>query len=459
MLNSSLEGAQDFYEGSLLFLGDEGKRSYARFVAFPKELLYRLYARDRNNNETYLEFMVQGKASSLPTPSTPSTTTTGSSVTPNTGSNETGHMNTTLTQEAAVYQANLDAKKDALLTSLKTTLSKIQNVYDTRVKNLVDTSMFKAVECLGFLSARAVDVDVPTIHKNHTQAILEAYVEISATIKRFSVGLSTDTKALGNAISNFETTFLTRILAIESEYDSVYARLKSDFDMYYDQNQALVYGLAEKIQKVDTIKTTYAQLLQSQANLYAALDAKSSVRSALTTPTRSVLNLLKGDIDDMIRRYQVLHPEISYELMVDKRDVLVGELEQEASMFINKLFSKDFDTDLYLATVAQTEAFLAQYYYHGYQCGMILSAVINRERTYLDVMRDLTVLIEGIESAESKVKTWGTEQVKSIEAVMLTLFQEYYTKSFAQQKLKFSRYVMGLISEAYYANHSQLPEQ
>ena len=181
---------------------------------------------------------------------------------------------------------------------------RIQNIYDNKVQNLVELSLFKAVECLGFLSASAMEVDVAFIEKSYTQAILEEYVNVSADITRFSVGLLTDQKILSDALYNFESHFSSQISMIESEYELVYLRLKSDFDMYYDQNQSLVYDLAEKIQKVDTIKAMYAELLQAQTNLYSALDTKSSVRSSLITPTKSVVNLLKGDIDDMIRRYQ-----------------------------------------------------------------------------------------------------------------------------------------------------------
>ena len=67
-----MDGAQDFYEGSLFFLGDEGVKNYDRFVAFPKELSYRLYARDRNKNETYVEFTVQGTVPSSTVSSTSS---------------------------------------------------------------------------------------------------------------------------------------------------------------------------------------------------------------------------------------------------------------------------------------------------------------------------------------------------------------------------------------------------
>jgi hypothetical protein len=130
LTNTSLSGTTDFYEGTLFFLADEGKRSYDNFVAFPKELKYRLYARDKSHYETYLDFSVEGQSSS---------TASGSAT-------STGDV--TLTKDAAVLQSELDTKKETLLSSLYTAMNAMKKVYDDKVKALVETSMFKAVECL-----------------------------------------------------------------------------------------------------------------------------------------------------------------------------------------------------------------------------------------------------------------------------------------------------------------------
>jgi hypothetical protein len=52
--------------------------------------------------------------------------------------------------------------------------------------------MFKAVECLGYLRGTSADVDVKAIKNEYQKAILEKYVEVSADIRRYAVGLITD---------------------------------------------------------------------------------------------------------------------------------------------------------------------------------------------------------------------------------------------------------------------------
>ncbi|MDR2415966.1 MAG: peptidoglycan-binding protein [Candidatus Peribacteria bacterium] len=363
---------------------------------------------------------------------------------------------TGLTGNAGTLQTSLDAKKDTLLSSLSATLQRVQQVYENKVKVLVETSMFRAVECLGFLSATSTDVDVESIRNEYQKAILEKYVEISADVKRFSVGLLTNEKTISDAIYDFGQSFVSQISAIENTYETTFATLKSDFEVYYTQNKDLVYDLAEKIQKIDTIKAQYTALQQAQSQLYQALDEKTTVRTSLSSPKRSAANLLKGDIDDLIRGYQVSNPEVAYEKIVEKRDTLLAEFEKEADTFINEIFKADFDYSLYLTTIAKTEEFLQQYTAAtSYQCGMIIASLINWERVYLELLEELQTLTQGMENARWKVEDWDANQIKVIESTMMTLFKDYYSKALTSKKNTFMASVMQLISEAYYANQPQ----
>ncbi|MDR2190574.1 MAG: peptidoglycan-binding protein [Candidatus Peribacteria bacterium] len=434
LTKSTLSGVNDFYEGSRFSAGDKGVKQYSGFLMFPRILKYRLYAIDRTGNEGYLDFNVQ------------------------TGTVSTG-TDAHLTGNAATFQKQLDEKKDALLSTLATTLQRIQNIYNTKVQPLVETSMFKAVACLGFLTANATDVDVLTIQNEYQKAILEKYVEISADIKRFSVGLLTNEKTISNAIYDFGSTFASQISTIETTYETTFATLKADFEVYYTQNKELVYGLAEKIQKIDTIQAQYNALQQAQTQLYQTLDSKTTLRTALLSPQKSFTNLLKGDIDDLIRNYQTSNPEVSYEKMTEKRDSLVTAFVDETTSFINELFKSDIDEKLYLSTLEKTKDFLTQYTVErSYQCGLIIASTLNRERTYLDLTQALKTLIQGVEKAEEKVHHRDTNQVKTIETTMMTLLQDAYNKILTTKKKEFMSYVMQLISEAYYANIPQPTE-
>jgi hypothetical protein len=441
LTKSTLSGATDLYEGSLFFAGDQGVKHYDGFIAFPQELRYRLHARDKNGSEAYLDFTVQ------------SGNVASAGALQSAGNNLSG---TVLTGNAGTLQTSLDAKKDALLSSLTTTLQRVQQVYENKVKVLVETSMFKAVECLGFLNATSADVDVETIRNEYQKAILEKYVEISADIKRFSVGLLTNEKTISDTIYDFGQSFASQISAIENTYETTFATLKSDFEVYYTQNKDLVYDLAEKIQKIDTINAQYTALLQAQTQLYNALDEKTAVRTSLASPKKSASNLLKGDIDELMRGYQSSNPEVAYDKMIEKRDALVSEFEREADTFINEIFKADFDYATYLTTVAQTEEFLQQYTATpSYQCGMIIASLINWERVYIELLGNLQTLTQGIENATQKVEDWESSQVKVIETTMTTLFKDYYSKALTTKKSAFMTAVMQLISEAYYTNQPQ----
>jgi hypothetical protein len=313
--------------------------------------------------------------------------------------------------------------------------------------------MFKAVECLGFLTANATDVDVNAIKNEYQKAILEKYVEISADVKRFSVGLLTNEKTISDTIYDFGQTFTSQITALESTYEATYNKLKSDFEVYYTQNKDLVYDLAEKIQKIDTVKAQYTALQQAHNQLYTTLDTKTSMRTSLETPKKSAANILKGDIDTLMREYQTNHPEVAYEKMLEKRDALVEDFINESDTFINEIFKADFDYAVYLATVAKTEEFLQNYTADtSYQCGVIIAAAINRERVYLELVNELTPLTDGITQATTKIQDWNADQVKTIETTMTNLFKDYYPKALATKKTAFMTFVMQLISEAYYAN-------
>jgi hypothetical protein len=304
-----------------------------------------------------------------------------------------------------------------------------------------------------------MDVDIPTIKSTNEKAILEKYVEISADIKRFSVGLSNDAKALSDAIYDFNKSFSESIAALKANYQSTYQKLTSDFEMYYSNNKDLVYELAEKIQKIDTITAAYQQLLNAETALYTEFDKKTTVRTSLEAPKKSARELLKGDIDDMIRVYQTTNPEIPYEKMIEKRDELVKSFDGEASAFTNKIFESDFDYALYLSTVRKVESFLEQYRMgNSYQCSSIISSSLNWERTYLELSNALEPLIQGMKTATFKVEDWNDSQIRTIESTMLLLFKEYYTKNLSAKKNAFSVYAMQLISEAYYANTGKTEE-
>ena len=435
---SKLTGVSDFYQGSFFSESEKGQKKYTNFVSFPEAQRYRLYAEDKDGAKTSLDFSVQ-----LWTVATDISSTS----------------DTSLTANASSLQADLDAKKNVLLEALDTTLKAVQKLYDSKVNLLVETSMFKAVECLWFLTAGAMDVDVATIKKENETAILEKYVEISSAIKRYSVGLTNDTRVIENAISDFSKTFSTKISTIATNYESTYTKLKSDFEMYYDQNQKLVYELAEKIQKIDTIREQYVSLLDAQEELFRQLDIKTTVRTSLQMPKKSAYSLLKGDLDDLIGRFQSSNPEVSYEKMIDRRDVLLADFDREAEIFVNEIFKSDFDYALYLTTIKKVEDFLKQYSSEtSYQCGVIISSSINWERVYLDLINNLQSLTKGIQSSTAKVKNWNTEQVKVIESSMLTLFKNYYTKTLETKKNSFRNYIMQLISEVYYAENQQQEE-
>ncbi|MDR0369380.1 MAG: hypothetical protein LBH96_02330 [Candidatus Peribacteria bacterium] len=428
----------------MFFLADKGKRDYDNFISFPKELTYRLYAKDKNKNETYLDFSVQGKS-----------TTTG--ATNGSGTTSTGNV---LNGDAAALQSTLDTRKDSLLSSLNSAVNSMKKVYDDKVKALVETPLFKAVECLGFLSASAMDVDIATIKSTNEKAILEQYVEISANIKRFSVGLLTNEKELSDAIYNFNKDFSDSLVTLESNYETTYQKLKSDFDMYYSNNKDLVYELAEKIQKIDDVKASYQALLDAEKTLYDALDQKTSIRTALESPKKSVIALLKGDIDDKIKSYQTRNPEVSYEKMLTKRDELVATFDSEATVFMHKIFESDFDYSLYLSAIEKVDNFLEQYTINkAYQCGIIISSSLNWERTYLELVNQLDLLTKGMKIATSKVENWNSSQVKTIESTMLLLFKDYYTKNLSAKETAFASYVIQLISDAYYENMQQSPEE
>ena len=156
-----------------------------------------------------------------------------------------------------------------------------------------------------------------------------------------------------------------------------------------------------------------------------------------------------------MRAYQGMHPEISYEKMLEKRDELVKVFDAEAAVFTNKVFASDFDYTLYLSSVEKVEAFLEQHLVDGkYQCNSIIASSLNWERTYLELTSALESVTQGMKKAMLRVEDWNAAQVKAIDSTMLLLFKEYYTKNLAAKKNAFGVYVMQLISEAYYATNS-----
>jgi hypothetical protein len=214
--------------------------------------------------------------------------------------------------------------------------------------------------------------------------------------------------------------------------------------------------LAEKLQRIDTIQEKYRALVQAEEKFYVALDAKTSLRSALEAPKKSAVALLQGDIDDMIRDYQTTNPEISDEKMQAKRDALVQGFIFESDSFLYELFKSDFDYSLYTRTLPRVQEFLSQYFSDGtYQCGLVVAAPTNWERLYLSLTTDLDSLLAGYATLLTKVEHWSDAQAKTVESTLFTLYQDVYSKSFNQKRTEFRTYVMQLISEAYYVAHQQ----
>lgn len=268
---------------------------------------------------------------------------------------------TTLSKDATELQADLDAKKDQLITYLDKKLVVIQSFYDDRAKGLVDTALFKAVQCLGFISSLSLPTDVSSLEKEYTTAILEEYVDISADIKRFSVGLISDSKDVKTDISSFNADFSQKLSLLDEDYQANYYKVKSDFDTYYSQNEALVDSLAAKIQMLDVIDTQFTKLMDLSDSLYVSLGKRTSVWSSVESLKDTTANLLKSDLDDAISRYQSLNPEVSFELMLAKRDLLVEEFSDEATAFLHIIFEKDFSYKDYLAVKKEATIFLDQF--------------------------------------------------------------------------------------------------
>ncbi len=363
----------------------------------------------------------------------------------------------TVSANVSGLQATLDAKKSEVVSSLHTTLQKIQKVYDDKVKPVVETSMFKAVECLGFLPASALDVNVANIKKEYETSILEQYVLIFSDITRFSVGLVTDHKAIADSIASFQKSYLQKISSLEGQYWNTFEKLTSDFEMYYAQNKDLVYGLAEKIQKIDTIQERYSAMESAYTKLYGALDQKTSVRSSLDASKKSASVLLKGDIDDMIRRYQSTNSDIPYEKMTGKRDSLVDEFANDADIFLNEIFKSDFDYAVYLKTLVKVQDFLSQYASEtSYKCSFIISSSVNWERVYLELINDLEAVTAGMQKAYTRVQSWDADQIKAIETTVISLFKDFYAKTLKAKQSAFRLYVTQLIRDAYNETYGQV---
>ena len=354
--------------------------------------------------------------------------------------------------EVAPLQSALDTQKDTLLASLTTVLGRVQQTYESKVKGLVETSVFKAVECLGYLNATETQVNVVAIKDSYQKAILEKYVDLSADIKRYAVGLTSNESSLSDDIADFGRSFLGQISSIESTYDMTYEKLKTDFSTYYNQNQQLAISLAEKLQKIDAIKEKYVALQRAERSFYEEIDYKTNFRNAVELPKKSALALLQGDLDAMIRGYQATNPEVSYEKMLEKRDALVQEFSMESDSFLYEPFKSDFDYTLYTKTLVKVQEFLRQYVNaERYQCGAVIASTANWERVYLSLTNEIEPLLLGYAKILSKVEKWTDEQAKTVETALLAAYKEAYSKTFSQKKMAFRTYVMQLISEAYYA--------
>ncbi|MDR3168612.1 MAG: hypothetical protein LBU27_02415, partial [Candidatus Peribacteria bacterium] len=77
---------------------------------------------------------------------------------------------------SVTLQTSLNDAKDILLKSLEDTLDRVQKLYTGKVQELVESPLFRAVECLGFLDAKQGSIDLKVMKSEYQKAILEKYV-------------------------------------------------------------------------------------------------------------------------------------------------------------------------------------------------------------------------------------------------------------------------------------------
>ena len=362
---------------------------------------------------------------------------------------------TTLTGDVADLQKELENTTADLMSQLADTMQRIQKLYDGKVKALVETPLFKGVECLGYLNSSSSNVDVDAMSAEYQKAILEQYVDISADIKRLSVGLISDPQVIKNAMTSFKQKFTSELSTIETSYEADYQQLKADFETYYSVNQSLVYQVAEKIQKLDILMEKYQTLVDARNDIHESLKDRTRALDIAAAPVQSVTSILQGDLDKIISNYRIKNPEIDFAALEVKKQELMKDFAQQLDGFIGILFGSDYNVITYQNTVAKTEAFLTTYVQSKtYQCSALLSTPANWERTYLSLGDEIDALVPGLYRADEKVNNWRDDQLSKIDSALEQVFVIYYNNAMRKEKTALNKYIMQLIAEAYHASQS-----
>ncbi len=369
-------------------------------------------------------------------------------ISTNTGSTKTW---TSLTATVTDLQNELEKAKTELTKQLSWTMQRVQKLYDGKVKSLVETPLFKGVECLGYLNSSSSTVDVDDVFAEYQKGILEEYVDISSDIKRLSVGLIKDPQVVKDSITSLQQKFTAELTNIETSYEKNYQQLKADFDAYYSVNQTLVYQVAEKIQKIEILREKYQVLLTAHKELHDTLKQRTRALDIAAAPVKSVTSILNGDLDMIIADYRIKNPEIDFVALETKKEELMKDFSKQLSGFIGILFGSDYNVAKYLDATTKAETFFNTYLQSKvYQCGPLLSAPSSRERTYLSLGEELDALVPWLEKAESKVANWRDDQLEKIDTALEQVYILYYNKAMRTEKSALSKYIMKLIADAYY---------
>jgi peptidoglycan hydrolase-like protein with peptidoglycan-binding domain len=360
---------------------------------------------------------------------------------------------------SATLQSSLNDAKDTLLKSLEDTLESVQKLYTGKVQELVESPLFRAVECLGFLDAKQGSIDLKTMKSEYQKAILEKYVELSADITRLTVGLSTNEQVLQEAISDFQRSFSAKFIMAETTYVDQYQQLQAAYTKAYEQNKALIESLALKLQKVMAVQEKYTAFQQAQTALYNTVVEKSELFKTLQLSKYSLVIAVEKEFDVQIARYQTSNPEISVSKLNAKKENLLAELKREADVQIDTLLKSEIKTSTYLDTLTAVAEFLSQYTLeNSYQCSVLISSATDWDKGYENLASRVDTLVQGLKKATETVAALDEEQIKSLETSSIATFQTFSTKILSTNKSTFRSYVMDLISEAYYASQGTSPE-
>lgn len=371
-------------------------------------------------------------------------------ISTNSGNSQTW---TNITKIATDLQADLDKIMWDLLNQLSGTVQDVQNIYDNKIKKLIDTSVFKAVSCMNLMNTDWVTVDVNNVKSEYQKWILEQYVELSADIKRYNLGLHSDITSLKNEVANFKQYFSSQLTGVSANYQWVYNQLKSDFEMYFTANETLLYDVSDKILKLDELNQKYKNLVSARNEVDQVLNERTKILPILESPRASVLAIFKGDLDEIIRTYQTKNPEIDFNKVYAKKDELITDFSNQLSNFLSILFGSDYPLLKYIEQTKKAEDFLKTYITNWeYQCASMISSPINRERTYLTLSNDLDSITPNFSKAVQRVYSWRDDQITRMEPLIEQVFVIYYNRILKSEKQAFNKFITQLIAETYYAN-------